>query len=938
MKKIFESTFDKLLERLAPVLERIDRINDKEEAKANKAIPEDSIAIRVVMTLMAFLVIALACYYGNASLLLTLVYLCVCFVGSYLAYVCRARPNVLLSWTTILLTVLVMGNFIQEIMMQMYIGKLSPLMPFIMAVTGLQALHMFDLRTRTDINISAAIGICVFACAAAIGKDIAFGVGVLVYICLASALLYLECVSSSTEGVKKATSNRELFAEPKSLGKQRTKSTTGSAILAVCSLPVFAIIVFLSIPRIESLVDHIAAAIYSIVNPVNVTLTLPNGYLGTGGGNDSGATSAVGSGAFGGKAGAEFKGTHQLKDDASADSQKEVRLPASFTPSKGKTPPEKPPEKEQIPQEQSPLPSTMNLADAKTEEEMTLMYGSGKAGIAQEDKVLFTLNCPREVYLRRLCFDSFDGIDWHMKSQSKVDYLEMNPDVYYPLGTTYGLREIKVSGVDIKQEITANEPLGHIVPAAWQPTDLQIPANKVSVDINGVIRSPDGINPGDKIGVQSHVPVYDLRLLRSEGIDPQTEKELREKLATDLELPKSMAPEIQLLAQGIVGDGGDWFARAEKICKYLRSNYSYKVSGVAPPKDQKNLVNYFLLESKSGDCTHFASAFVILCRTIGIPARCVGGFSPGKKNILTGMIEVRPAQAHAWAEIYLPKYGWVPFDAVPGGYMPDTKPDEGILAYLGRSEAAQSIQQFVNNLAKGQLENASKNATANEAANKTVKSGANGTATGAAGGQSSQGKDATSESKTSGPGTSAAQAPTPGSNVNISGVSGRARSLGGAEITPNEFQLSDKIHWIDMKWLKKNWLVIVLAIALIPSASLATFIFIRNLRLAKLGITEELEVKPSTQVFLKVVEDLSHVKFRRHPEDTPTEIIDKVHVLLVDIENDEWRAKLPILLEDFMDIYCSSRFAPQEGPHLRAELEEMGNRIHMLLTSQQKAS
>jgi hypothetical protein len=164
MKKLFAGTFDTLMERLAPVLERIDRLNDIETAKGNVAPAEDSVAIRIVMTLMAFLVIALACYYANASLLLTLVYLCVCFVGSYLAYVCRSRPNVLLSWTTILLTVLIMGNFLQEVMMQMYIGKLSPLMPFIMAVTGLQALHMFDLRTRADINISSAIGLCVFAC------------------------------------------------------------------------------------------------------------------------------------------------------------------------------------------------------------------------------------------------------------------------------------------------------------------------------------------------------------------------------------------------------------------------------------------------------------------------------------------------------------------------------------------------------------------------------------------------------------------------------------------------------------------------------------------------------------------------------------------------------------------------------------------------------
>lgn len=80
---------------------------------------------------------------------------------------------------------------------------------------------------------------------------------------------------------------------------------------------------------------------------------------------------------------------------------------------------------------------------------------------------------------------------------------------------------------------------------------------------------------------------------------------------------------------------------------------------------------YFLFESGRGYCQHFASAAVILYRMYGIPARYATGYAvkPSDFTEENGEFhaEVTDESAHAWVEICLPDYGWVPVETTPGG-------------------------------------------------------------------------------------------------------------------------------------------------------------------------------------------------------------------------------------------------------------------------------
>jgi transglutaminase-like putative cysteine protease len=71
------------------------------------------------------------------------------------------------------------------------------------------------------------------------------------------------------------------------------------------------------------------------------------------------------------------------------------------------------------------------------------------------------------------------------------------------------------------------------------------------------------------------------------------------------------------------------------------------------------------LRVKRGYCMYYATAMVMLLRHEGIPARFVEGFLPGER---VGMQEtVRTQNAHAWVEVYFPRFGWVTFDPTPRG-------------------------------------------------------------------------------------------------------------------------------------------------------------------------------------------------------------------------------------------------------------------------------
>ncbi|MBQ8821987.1 MAG: transglutaminase domain-containing protein [Lachnospiraceae bacterium] len=107
--------------------------------------------------------------------------------------------------------------------------------------------------------------------------------------------------------------------------------------------------------------------------------------------------------------------------------------------------------------------------------------------------------------------------------------------------------------------------------------------------------------------------------------------------------------------------------------------------GALPEKvtDVASFLDYFLLENKKGYCSYFATAFVLLARAEGFPARYVEGFCLPVDSDKT--VTAYSYMAHAWPEVYLEGVGWIPFEPTPGYEEIRYTPWEPV------SETAQSV-------------------------------------------------------------------------------------------------------------------------------------------------------------------------------------------------------------------------------------------------------
>lgn len=99
-----------------------------------------------------------------------------------------------------------------------------------------------------------------------------------------------------------------------------------------------------------------------------------------------------------------------------------------------------------------------------------------------------------------------------------------------------------------------------------------------------------------------------------------------------------------------------------ELAALLAQSTTYDAKAPRTPIDE-DYVSYFLNESRTGYCMHYASAVVLLLRARQYPARYASGFSITVPD--SGEVEVPDSSAHAWIEIYLNGYGWYPVDVTP---------------------------------------------------------------------------------------------------------------------------------------------------------------------------------------------------------------------------------------------------------------------------------
>ena len=97
----------------------------------------------------------------------------------------------------------------------------------------------------------------------------------------------------------------------------------------------------------------------------------------------------------------------------------------------------------------------------------------------------------------------------------------------------------------------------------------------------------------------------------------------------------------------------------EKLLQYFAQESFYYT--LRPPSLGDDPIDEFMFDTRRGFCGHFASAFTVLARAGGIPARVVTGYQGAERNPLGNYWVVRQSDAHAWAEAWIDGR-WIRFD------------------------------------------------------------------------------------------------------------------------------------------------------------------------------------------------------------------------------------------------------------------------------------
>lgn len=169
------------------------------------------------------------------------------------------------------------------------------------------------------------------------------------------------------------------------------------------------------------------------------------------------------------------------------------------------------------------------------------------------------------------------------------------------------------------------------------------------------------VRPGDAYRLRALLPepgeALRQAVLLGESADDDRYSEI---LDLHTRLPEGIDGGVYALTVQVIGEADTPYDRATAIMDYLRSNMRYTLEAEYPPRG-RDFVSHFLLDTRQGYCSYYATAMAVMGRIAGLPTRYVEGFlaRPGRET-LTG------EDAHAWAEVYFRGVGWIPFDATGG--------------------------------------------------------------------------------------------------------------------------------------------------------------------------------------------------------------------------------------------------------------------------------
>ena len=305
----------------------------------------------------------------------------------------------------------------------------------------------------------------------------------------------------------------------------------------------------------------------------------------------------------------------------------------------------------------------------------TLQLGRGNP---LTDTIVLTVNAPPRVsagvryYWRAWVYDRYDG-GWSSTLPAVQAITPTGSGLNHP---DFEARETYTFTMKpnyaIQNLLTPPQP-------EWidRPIQARLAVNSDGTIDLGALQASPYVRAGSEYEVNASLSSASIKQLREASTDYPIWVIVRY-----LQLPENITSRTKQLAQTITERYDNPYDKAEAITRYLRTNLTYSDTIPAPPRDQEPL-DWILFDHQEAFCNYYASAEVILLRSLGIPARLAVGYAEGERtsteeipptlgpdmeNIpqelgaTQNIFTVRHRNAHSWPEVYFPGYGWIEFE------------------------------------------------------------------------------------------------------------------------------------------------------------------------------------------------------------------------------------------------------------------------------------
>ncbi len=278
----------------------------------------------------------------------------------------------------------------------------------------------------------------------------------------------------------------------------------------------------------------------------------------------------------------------------------------------------------------------------------------GVASIAEDDSIALRLRffgpppAPEQLYFRGPVLSTFDGREWTRLVPS------------FPAAQRPRL-ELQLQGQPLRYEMTVEPSQLPLLPLLEMTPDRADAAPRIDGWL--LTHRPDGQWQTDRPVIERqrvtaaawlnhrHGPREEVLGLRDlVDLPPNTNPRTLQWAAQRRQRPDLAQADARTLAAAVL--------------QHIRSGgYTYTLEpGPYPSALTGQAIDEFWLDRKLGFCEHFASAFVVVMRSLDVPSRIVTGYQGADDLPQDGYTIVRQRNAHAWAEIWQAGVGWIRVD------------------------------------------------------------------------------------------------------------------------------------------------------------------------------------------------------------------------------------------------------------------------------------